>query len=54
MKDGLEGEELGCKDLSLQELHFGVLLQLLEVWNMLVQLEHFLVPAHTSCMCPYS
>jgi hypothetical protein len=47
MKEG-QGEELGCEDPSPQETHFGVLLQLLEVWNMLVQLEHFLVPEHAS------
>jgi hypothetical protein len=48
MKDGHEGEELGCEDLSPQETHFGGELQLLAVWNTLVQLAHFSVLEHVS------
>jgi hypothetical protein len=54
MKTGQDGEELGCMDSMLQEMHAGDLLQPLEEWDLLEQLAHLMVPIHTSWMCPYS
>ena len=53
MKVGQVREELGCDEPSPQDTHLGALLQLLELCDSLVQLEHLSISKQVSCVCPY-